>query len=170
MDDDRIRRVAPDDDRPEDIIDNGLRRLRRHDTVALSPSNAPALAGDLDEQGHIRRRIDRAVALANQIAAFVDALSFLQGAKIWHLSRNGDDEGFDLDDGVDWVAHARSDRAVMLVGKFSFLQEESKLRAVALVEFGTFAADERVLDHPASAKHLFRHMHAEDRLEVQERQ
>ena len=42
------------------------------------------------------RRIDRAVALAHEIARCVDALALPQRAEIGHVARDRDDEGLDL--------------------------------------------------------------------------
>ena len=100
MDHDWVGWIATDDGRPEHVVDDRLHGLRRNDPVGFAPSDQTAFAGDLHQHGHVGRRIDRAVALADQIALGVDRLALLEGAEIGHVAGDRDNEGLDPDDGV----------------------------------------------------------------------
>jgi hypothetical protein len=56
---------------------------------------ASGVCGQLDEHRHISRRIDRSIALADQVAAAADLFVLAEAAQVRHITGDRNDEGFD---------------------------------------------------------------------------
>ena len=87
-----VARVAADDDRAQHVIDDAGDRVRRHDAVGLAPAHSAIVGRDLHQHRHVGGRVDGAVALADQVAALIDALSRPERTQVRHITRDGDDE------------------------------------------------------------------------------
>ena len=93
-----VARVAADDDRAQHVVDDAGDRVRRNDAVGLAPAHGAIVGRDLHQHRHVGGRVDGSVALADQVASLVNALSRPKRTQVRHVARDGDDEGLDATD------------------------------------------------------------------------